>query len=255
MACRREYMPVSKKAPPKEEKGESAPLWIISFADMISLLMAFFVMLQTMATPKGGGMGQTKPGVFESTISSFQDSIRCFGLPELFNGKKGSPPRYAMSNPNKEKGVRPAADGREEKNRRIFNKLRNTAQPYQSSLNGRKPSYFPMPIIFPKAGDKLSANSTASLADFANTIRQTMVSEKDKICVIGVAPDARGTEQQWLVSERRAGAVAAYLKNALPNLTDDNLHWWGAGKGGQWISTNNASSGQSHIFIIILSER
>jgi hypothetical protein len=34
----------------EEESGESAPLWIISFADMISLLMAFFVMLSTFSS-------------------------------------------------------------------------------------------------------------------------------------------------------------------------------------------------------------
>lgn len=35
------------KPKPQEESGEGAPLWIISFADMVSLLMAFFVMLTT----------------------------------------------------------------------------------------------------------------------------------------------------------------------------------------------------------------
>lgn len=39
-----------KNAAPEEGGGESAPLWIISFADMISLLMAFFVMLSTFNT-------------------------------------------------------------------------------------------------------------------------------------------------------------------------------------------------------------
>jgi hypothetical protein len=36
-----------KPKPQEEDSGEGAPLWIISFADMVSLLMAFFVMLTT----------------------------------------------------------------------------------------------------------------------------------------------------------------------------------------------------------------
>ncbi len=40
----------AKAPPPEEEGGESAPLWMISFADMMSLLMAFFVMLSTFSS-------------------------------------------------------------------------------------------------------------------------------------------------------------------------------------------------------------
>jgi len=44
-----------KPQPAEEESVEGAPLWIISFADMISLLMAFFVMLSTFS---GFGPGE-----------------------------------------------------------------------------------------------------------------------------------------------------------------------------------------------------
>ncbi len=37
---------------PHEEAGESAPLWVISFADMVTLLMSFFVLMMA-STPKG----------------------------------------------------------------------------------------------------------------------------------------------------------------------------------------------------------
>ena len=43
-------MAAEKQKPPEEESGDGAPLWIISFADMISLLMAFFVMLSTFSS-------------------------------------------------------------------------------------------------------------------------------------------------------------------------------------------------------------
>jgi chemotaxis protein MotB len=39
-----------EKKQEEEESGESAPLWMVTFSDMASLLMAFFVMLTTFAS-------------------------------------------------------------------------------------------------------------------------------------------------------------------------------------------------------------
>ena len=48
-------MAVQKKAKAPEPAGESAPMWIVSFADLVTLMMSFFVVLYAM---KQGGEKQ-----------------------------------------------------------------------------------------------------------------------------------------------------------------------------------------------------
>src|SRR6478609_5849803 len=45
-------MAAQKKAKAPEPAGESAPMWIVSFADLVTLLMSFFVVLYAL---KEGG--------------------------------------------------------------------------------------------------------------------------------------------------------------------------------------------------------
>lgn len=47
----------------EEDRGESAPLWIVSFCDLVTLLMSFFVILAC-ANPKESGVG-SDPGLEE----------------------------------------------------------------------------------------------------------------------------------------------------------------------------------------------
>jgi flagellar motor protein MotB len=74
------------KPPPQEEESvEGAPLWIISFADMMSLLMAFFVMLSTFSS---FGPAET---------AQLHRAVKATLLPDYYNGGwHRSLPRGAM---------------------------------------------------------------------------------------------------------------------------------------------------------------
>jgi hypothetical protein len=73
-----------KPKPQEEDSGEGAPLWIISFADMISLLMAFFVMLTTFS-----GFGPKESAKLRKVITAAL-------APTYFGGWFQNPLRGAM---------------------------------------------------------------------------------------------------------------------------------------------------------------
>jgi chemotaxis protein MotB len=75
-----------RKHEPKqeEESVEGAPLWIISFADMMSLLMAFFVMLSTFSS---FGPAET---------AKLHKAVKATLMPDYYGGWFRSQPRGAM---------------------------------------------------------------------------------------------------------------------------------------------------------------
>ena len=73
-----------RKPPQEEESGEGAPLWIISFADMMSLLMAFFVMLSTFS-----GFGPAE-------AEKLQRTVKAVLAPNYYGGWYTPYPRTAM---------------------------------------------------------------------------------------------------------------------------------------------------------------
>jgi chemotaxis protein MotB len=73
-----------KQKQQEEESGEGAPLWIISFADMISLLMAFFVMLASFS-----GLGPKESAKLRKVITA---AI----APNFYGGWYKNPPLGTM---------------------------------------------------------------------------------------------------------------------------------------------------------------
>jgi chemotaxis protein MotB len=62
-----------KKKAQEEEHGESAPLWIISFADLVTLMLSFFVIL---AAGNNGGASTKNDPEFAKIVSALRMAFR-----------------------------------------------------------------------------------------------------------------------------------------------------------------------------------
>ncbi|OHB56484.1 MAG: hypothetical protein A2Y07_09165 [Planctomycetes bacterium GWF2_50_10] len=249
---------MSKAPPPPEESGEKAPLWIISFADMISLLMAFFVMLQTLATSQSGQVCNAGVGVFDATMTSFRQSINGFGMPNLFGQSSdvsdfpSEKAHWGFDSPEEANPNTKAIDGKEEKIRRIFSQLDSKAKTHKSYLLGRKPQFTVAPINFAPGRFKLNDQAISYLSRLASNLKNSGNLEKTRLYIVGVAPDAKTIKDQWSLSAKRAQACLDYLKSELGQ-EKANIYSWGSGTGGEWTTTGGPAPKDSQILIAILN--
>jgi len=249
---------MKKHGPPPEEKGEKAPIWIISFADMISLLMAFFVVLLTMSTTaRSGKLCEEGAGIFEATLGGFRTSIAKFGIREYFGSGQdmttfgNEKAHYNISGGDNSDRSR-TIDAREQNIRRTFKKLSSRAKTSKSQIQGSSPAFTVLPITFEQGQAVLSETSQQLLSKFRENLGEAGTAGITAVYVVGLAPQETGKEQQWIVSTKRAQAVADFLKNNLPSKSQLPVYSWGAGPGGDWTAQDGPVSKQSQILIAVL---
>ena len=245
-----------------EEGSPKVPAYIVTFSDMVTLLLTFFVMLLSLASvqdPELSGRGR----------DSFSWSIKNFGLGMLL-GRKPRPDfgnvkiKYFISKPDKFFEGR-SIHIKEEKIRQVFNELRQSMKTMPSEVAATKTDFSVTNIRFARGVSRLDASAKQFLGSFCSHLQQDSGSRPVKLYVLGLAGDQAAEKEQWILSAKRAKVVADYLRGILSSgsgfqtqrsafggWSKWSVYWWGAGPGGDWVRQDSPISKQSQILIAVL---
>ena len=233
----------------KESKGPSVPAYIVTFSDMVTLLLTFFVMLLSMSS-------EQDPRAFNKSRNAFVEHVNTFGLGMLM-GKKMHPnlseekSKYFIANPDKNFAGR-SIDAKGEDIRRLYKKVAKSMKSMPSQIVAQRTNFSVTNIGFSPGLAELNGSAKKYLSQFALNLQHDNSSGMLKLYILGLARNERTEKEQWILSAMRANAVADYLKDILPSQLHCPVFSWGAGPGGYWVTQNSHFSKDSQILIAVL---
>ena len=246
------------------EEGPKVPGYIVTFSDMVTLLLTFFVMLLSLAEVQD-------PELFDKGRDAFLESIRYVGLGTLFGRQEmthlGSlKNKYYIPNPD-EISDRRTIDAKAEKLHRIFEKLKQSATIMPSQIVAKRPNFSVTNVHFPPGSFDLNEPAMKFLTGFCRDLQQDTSRKPVKLFVLGLASDGSSEKEQCLLSAKRAQVVADFLRDTLSSSSinqrqrdvfESQSKWsvysWGAGIGGDWVNKDSPIYRQSQILIAILRQ-
>jgi len=231
-----------------DEGGGKVPAYIVTFSDMVTLLLTFFVMLLSLAEVQD-------PEIFDKGRESFWQSIRQQGLGVLYGGVEkpdfgNVKVKYFISNPDKFFKGR-TIDAKQEEIRRIFQQVSQSMKTMPSGIVAQKTKFSATDIRFLPGDATLSESAKRFLTQFILDLQRTPDPKALKLYVLGLATDEATEQKQWMLSAERAQVVAQFLQNTLPSGSNWPVYSWGAGPGGGWVGQDSPISEQSQILIAV----
>lgn len=228
-----------------EESSTKAPAYIVTFSTLITLLLAFFVVLVSMGTTRDETLFDR--GYRGGFLESFK---RGFGVRQEFGfGNIGN--KYAIREPDESFEGR-TTDANTERLRRIIKKLGRSMNIAPSPIAAKKTDFSVTNVHFSPGDAVLNESAKEFLTGFCMNLQRNPDSKTIRLYVLGLADDEANEKEQWIVSARRAQVVADFLKNTLPAGLKWPVYFWGAGPGGDWVEQYSPISKQSHILIAVL---
>ena len=239
-----------RRAKKKAEAGSpGAPAYIVTFSDMVTLLLTFFVTLLSMADMQD-------PELFNTSRDAFIDHIDHYGL-GMLTGKQMSPQlqqpkdKHFIKEPDEEAALR-TLDAEEEDLRRLFQKVAMTTETMPSLLNARKMDFTVTSVHFEVGQAVLNDGSKDFLNAYLDNLQREVSSGEVMLYVLGLAGDGITPQAQWTLSARRAQVVADYLKIKMFDDYQCKVFAWGGGPGGHWVGQESPAHKDSHILIALL---
>lgn len=246
----------------EDDGGPKVPGYIVTFSDMVTLLLTFFVMLLTLAETQDAAF-------YDKGRDAFLQSIRNMGLGILM-GRQSAPElgshklKHSIDVPDEEPDTR-TIDAKAEQLRRILEKVKKSAVVVPPEITSRTNNFAPANVHFQNGKAELDDSAKKFLTGFCNDLKGSTGREKITLYVLGLAPEEKDSRKQWLLSAMRAEIVAEYLRNFISSMFDTQnpssvfgpppkwpVFSWGAGEGGEWVTRESPVYKNSHIMIAIL---
>lgn len=228
-----------------ESSAPGVPAYVVTFSDMVTLLLTFFVMLLSLAQVRDAEL-------FNRSRDAFREYINCYGLGMLM-GKKIVPElgqlksRFDVPDPDENVAER-SVDTNEETLRRLFNKVSESMDSTVSRVKISASDFTVTGIRFPEGRVQLDSDARAYLKQFAAEILSESAGGRFELYILGLAADESNLKRQLSISSLRAQSVAKFLEDSGLQCP---IYSWGAGSGGNWIGESSPISENSHIFIAI----